>query len=101
MQVRYTPASFHGVVRAMLASSGFSARELSVRAGFYADVISKILTGKTVYPTLPTQCRLAETAGWTRERLDLEIDKAGLVLKALPRDQGWRSPRIKLQEVML
>jgi hypothetical protein len=100
VRVRYTPDTFHRVIRAMLATSGLSEAELSVLAGLHRDV-GKIFAGSTGWPTLPTWCRLAEAAGWSREFLVLEIDKAGLVLTALRREQGWRPPQIKLQEAML
>jgi hypothetical protein len=93
------PNSFARVVHAMVTSSGLSAAELNVRAGLAGDVVGKTVTGRTGWPNSHILCRLAAAAGWTRQRFADEIDRQ---LGLLPRrEQGWRSPRIMLQEVML
>jgi transcriptional regulator with XRE-family HTH domain len=97
--MNYRADTFRTVIRTMLTSSGLSRAELNVRAGLAGDVVGKLLTGKSVWPALPTLFRLAAAAGWTRQRFADEIDRQ---LGLLPRrEQGWRLPRIMLQEVML
>jgi mRNA interferase RelE/StbE len=69
------PDIFARVIRAMLASSELSGPRLSVRAGLDPGLVGRVLTGKTGWPNPLSLCRLAEAAGWTRDRLAVEIDR--------------------------
>ena len=59
MTVRYTPGAFRRVILVLAASSRLSGAELGLRAGLSGDVVGKVLTGRTGWPSLRTLLRLA------------------------------------------